>query len=51
MHPILHVLSVAFALFWEILWALILGFALSGAVQTVVSKKSACSLWNKKRDL
>jgi hypothetical protein len=26
-------------MFWEILWALILGFALSGAVQAVVSKQ------------
>jgi uncharacterized membrane protein YraQ (UPF0718 family) len=26
-------------MFWEILWALILGFALSGAVQAVVSKR------------
>jgi uncharacterized membrane protein YraQ (UPF0718 family) len=33
-----HALSLAFAMFWEILWALILGFALSGAVQAVVSK-------------
>jgi uncharacterized protein len=31
--------SFAFGMFWEILWALILGFALSGAVQAVVSKK------------
>src|SRR5881227_2857475 len=31
-------LSFAFGMFWEILWALILGFALSAAVQTVVSK-------------
>jgi uncharacterized protein len=31
-------LSVAFAMFWEILWALILGFALSAVVQAVVSK-------------
>src|SRR5215467_10415971 len=30
-------LSFAFGMFWEILWALILGFALSGAVQAVVS--------------
>ncbi len=30
--------SFAFGMFWEILWALILGFALSGAVQAVVSK-------------
>lgn len=26
-----HALSLAFAMFWEILWALILGFALSGS--------------------
>jgi uncharacterized membrane protein YraQ (UPF0718 family) len=31
-------LSFAFGMFWEILWALILGFALSGAVQAVVSR-------------
>src|SRR6266567_6123299 len=33
-----HALSLAFGMFWEILWALILGFALSGAVQALVSK-------------
>jgi uncharacterized protein len=33
-----HALSLAVAMFWEILWALILGFALSGVVQAVVSK-------------
>jgi hypothetical protein len=33
-----HALNLAFAMFWEILWALILGFALSGVVQAVVSK-------------
>lgn len=31
-------LSFAFGMFWEILWALILGFAISGGVQAVVSK-------------
>jgi uncharacterized membrane protein YraQ (UPF0718 family) len=31
-------LSFGFGMFWEILWALILGFALSGAVQAVVSR-------------
>ena len=31
-------LSFAFGMFWEILWALILGFALSAAVQSVVAK-------------
>jgi uncharacterized membrane protein YraQ (UPF0718 family) len=35
----LRALGFAFAMFWEILWALILGFALSAAVQAVVSKK------------
>jgi uncharacterized protein len=33
-----HALWVAFAMFWEILWPLILGFGLSGVVQAVVSK-------------
>jgi uncharacterized membrane protein YraQ (UPF0718 family) len=32
-------LSFAFGMFWEILWALILGFALSGVVQAVVTKR------------
>jgi uncharacterized membrane protein YraQ (UPF0718 family) len=31
-------LSFAFGMFWQILWALILGFALSAVVQAVVSK-------------
>jgi uncharacterized protein len=31
-------LSFAFGMFWEILWALILGFTLSGVVQAVVAK-------------
>ena len=35
---IAHALNLAFGMFWEILWALILGFALSAAVQAVVSK-------------
>src|SRR5437762_97672 len=38
-HELWRTLSFAFGMFWEILWALILGFALSGAVQAVVSKK------------
>jgi uncharacterized membrane protein YraQ (UPF0718 family) len=32
-------LSFAFGMLWEILWALILGFAISGVVQAVVSKQ------------
>jgi uncharacterized membrane protein YraQ (UPF0718 family) len=37
-HAVTEALSFAFGMFWEVLWALILGFALSGAVQAVVSK-------------
>src|SRR5437868_5385957 len=33
-----HALDLSFSMFWEILWALVLGFALSGAVQAVVTK-------------
>jgi uncharacterized protein len=33
-----HALNLAAAMSWEILWALILGFAISAAVQAVVSK-------------
>jgi len=33
-----HALWMAFAMFWKILWPLILGFGLSGVVQAVVSK-------------
>src|SRR6266487_3057521 len=36
---IVQALSFAFGMFWEILWALILGFSLSGAVQALVSKE------------
>ncbi len=35
---ILHALSISFAMTWEILWALILGFTLSAIVEAVVSK-------------
>ena len=38
-HALLDALSFAFGMGWEILWALILGFTLSGAVQAVVSKR------------
>src|SRR6266446_5031953 len=36
---ILRTLNMAFAMFWEILWPLILGFALSAVVEAVVSKR------------
>src|SRR5713101_4430562 len=38
-HDLVKALSFAFGMFWEILWALILGFALSAVVQAVVSKE------------
>ncbi len=38
-HELWQALSFAFGMTWEVLWALILGFALSGAVQAVVSKR------------
>jgi uncharacterized membrane protein YraQ (UPF0718 family) len=41
---ILRALSMAFAMGWEILWPLILGFALSGVVQAVVSHKEMSRL-------
>jgi len=37
-------LWMAFAMFWEILWPLVLGFGLSGAVQAVVSKSEMSKL-------
>jgi uncharacterized membrane protein YraQ (UPF0718 family) len=33
-----HALSMSFAMFWEILWALALGFGLSAVIQAVISK-------------
>ena len=39
MSDLADALSFAFGMFWEILWALILGFTLSGVVQAVVSKR------------
>jgi uncharacterized membrane protein YraQ (UPF0718 family) len=38
MSELADALSFAFGMFWEVLWALVLGFALSGVVQAVVSK-------------
>src|SRR5258708_18829640 len=43
-HAVWESLSMAFAMFWEILWALILGFGLSAVVQAVVSKREMTRL-------
>src|SRR5438128_11693314 len=39
-----HALGIAFAMGWEILWPLILGFALSAVVQAVVSHEQMSRL-------
>lgn len=41
---LLHALRMSFAMGWEILWPLILGFGLSGAVQAVVSHRQMSRL-------
>ncbi|MGI5256163.1 permease [Streptomyces angustmyceticus] len=44
MHPVLHALSIAGSMTWEITWALILGFALSAVVQAVVRTSTVVGL-------
>ena len=39
-----HALGLSFGMFWQILWALVVGFALSGAVEAVVSKEEMSRL-------
>jgi uncharacterized membrane protein YraQ (UPF0718 family) len=39
-----HALGLSFGMFWQILWALVLGFGLSGAVEAVVSKEQMSRL-------
>ncbi len=41
---LIHALWFAFAMFWAILWPLILGFTLSGIIQAVVSKQQMARL-------
>ncbi|WP_333740833.1 permease [Streptomyces sp. IBSBF 2806] len=44
MDAVLHALSIAGSMTWEITWALILGFALSAVVQAVIRKSTVVSL-------
>jgi uncharacterized membrane protein YraQ (UPF0718 family) len=44
MNAIGHALQIAGSMTWEILWALILGFALSGVVQAVVRRSTVVRL-------
>ncbi|MFF7726607.1 permease [Streptomyces sp. NPDC008001] len=44
MPAILHALSIAGSMAWEITWALVLGFALSAVVQAVVRKSTVVAL-------
>src|SRR3981189_1833872 len=41
---LVHALGMAFAMGWEILWPLILGFTLSGVVQAIVSRSEMSRL-------
>src|SRR3979409_2516737 len=43
-HELWRAFSFAFGMTWEVLWALILGFGLSAAVQAVVSKREMSRL-------
>jgi uncharacterized protein len=43
-HAVLHALSLSGSMTWEILWALILGFALSAVVQAVVRRSTIVAL-------
>lgn len=38
LHALSHALAIAGSMTWEVLWALILGFSLSGVIQAVVRK-------------
>jgi uncharacterized membrane protein YraQ (UPF0718 family) len=40
---ILHALELSLFMIWEVLWPLVLGFLLSAAVQTVVSKRAVAA--------
>ena len=44
MNTVLRALSMAFAMGWQILWPLILGFTLSAVVQAVVSHREMARL-------
>ena len=41
---LLNVLGMAFAMGWEILWPLVLGFALSAVIQAIVSHREMSRL-------
>ena len=43
-HAVLAALWTSVSMFWQILWPLILGFTISGAVQAVVSKRQMVRL-------
>ena len=51
LHQIGRALYMGLAMFWEILWALILGFFISGIVQAVVSKRRIAKVLGNDRPL
>src|SRR5213596_2811537 len=44
LHSLADALIMAGDMFWEVLWPLVLGFALSGVIQAVVSHRSMARL-------
>jgi uncharacterized membrane protein YraQ (UPF0718 family) len=44
LHPIGQALGTAVAMFWEVLWPLVLGFGLSAVVQALVSHRALARL-------
>ncbi len=44
MNNIIFALSFIFGMFWEMLWALMLGFGISAIIQAVISKKEMAAL-------
>ena len=44
LHAVAHALYMAAVMGWKMLWALILGFAVSGVIQAVVSRKEMAKL-------
>jgi hypothetical protein len=49
MHAVLHALSIAGSMTWEIAWALILGFALSAVIQAVIRRSTVVRLLGDRR--
>lgn len=49
MHSMLHALTIAGLMTWQILWSLILGFVLSAIIQAIVKKQTIANLLGNNR--